>query len=181
MDAALGLVPPAPAAGTRLALRLFFTPLPTKAIARRRPVPAPWRAQRFPFEGGHVVLWRRPDVEAADRGRPVVLLVHGWAGDAMQMRPLGDALAQAGFAPLLLDFPGHGRSDGWRSLRRIRPPLGLKREAMTDTTENPILELDAIDTYYGPVQAHFGLSLKVGKGEIVSLLGGNASGKSTTM
>jgi len=52
---------------------------------------------------------------------------------------------------------------------------------MTDKTENPILELEAIDTYYGPVQAHFGLSLQVGKGEIVSLLGGNASGKSTTM
>ncbi len=52
---------------------------------------------------------------------------------------------------------------------------------MTNTTDNPILELDAIDTFYGPVQAHFGLSLHVGKGEIVSLLGGNASGKSTTM
>ncbi|MCU4182070.1 ABC transporter ATP-binding protein [Bosea sp. BH3] len=52
---------------------------------------------------------------------------------------------------------------------------------MTDKTENPILELEAIDTFYGPVQAHFGLSLHVGKGEIVCLLGGNASGKSTTM
>ncbi|CAN7198853.1 ABC transporter ATP-binding protein [Bosea sp. LjRoot237] len=45
----------------------------------------------------------------------------------------------------------------------------------------PVLELRAIDTFYGPVQAHFGLSLHVGKGEIVCLLGGNASGKSTTM
>lgn len=52
---------------------------------------------------------------------------------------------------------------------------------MTTTTENSILELDTIDTFYGPVQAHFGLSLHVGKGEIVCLLGGNASGKSTTM
>jgi branched-chain amino acid transport system ATP-binding protein len=52
---------------------------------------------------------------------------------------------------------------------------------MTTTTEDPILELDTIDTFYGPVQAHFGLSLHVGKGEIVCLLGGNASGKSTTM
>jgi pimeloyl-ACP methyl ester carboxylesterase len=44
-----------------------------------------------------------------------VLLVHGWAGDALQMRPLGDALAAAGFAPVLLDFPAHGRSAAWRS------------------------------------------------------------------
>jgi branched-chain amino acid transport system ATP-binding protein len=51
--------------------------------------------------------------------------------------------------------------------------------AMSET--DPILELKAIDTFYGPVQAHFGLSLHVGRGEIVCLLGGNASGKSTTM
>lgn len=48
-------------------------------------------------------------------------------------------------------------------------------------TDTPILELRDVDTFYGPVQAHFGLSLHVGKGEIVCLLGGNASGKSTTM
>jgi branched-chain amino acid transport system ATP-binding protein len=43
------------------------------------------------------------------------------------------------------------------------------------------LSLSAIDTFYGPVQVHFGLEIAVGAGEIVSLLGGNASGKSTTM
>ena len=44
-----------------------------------------------------------------------------------------------------------------------------------------LLRLDGIDTFYGPVQVHFGLSLRVAQGEIVCLLGGNASGKSTTM
>ena len=45
----------------------------------------------------------------------------------------------------------------------------------------PLLRLDRINTFYGPVQAHFDLSLQVGRGRIVCLLGGNASGKSTTM
>ena len=44
-----------------------------------------------------------------------------------------------------------------------------------------LLELQGIDTFYGPVQVHFGLSLVVQPGQIVCLLGGNASGKSTTM
>jgi branched-chain amino acid transport system ATP-binding protein len=45
----------------------------------------------------------------------------------------------------------------------------------------PLLRLDRINTFYGAVQAHFDLSLEVGQGRIVCLLGGNASGKSTTM
>jgi branched-chain amino acid transport system ATP-binding protein len=45
----------------------------------------------------------------------------------------------------------------------------------------PLLTLDRINTFYGAVQAHFDLSLEVGEGRIVCLLGGNASGKSTTM
>ena len=48
---------------------------------------------------------------------------------------------------------------------------------MTDT----LLALEGVNTFYGPVQAHFDLNLTVGRGQIVSLLGGNASGKSTTM
>lgn len=44
-----------------------------------------------------------------------------------------------------------------------------------------LLELRGIDTFYGAVQVHFGIDLHVDTGEIVCLLGGNASGKSTAM
>ncbi len=44
-----------------------------------------------------------------------------------------------------------------------------------------LLSLSSVDTFYGAVQVHFGISLRVDEGEIVCLLGGNASGKSTTM
>jgi branched-chain amino acid transport system ATP-binding protein len=44
-----------------------------------------------------------------------------------------------------------------------------------------MLELQDVVTYYGPLRALKGVSLEVRQGEIVCLLGGNASGKSTTM
>jgi len=44
-----------------------------------------------------------------------------------------------------------------------------------------VLKLNDVDTFYGPIQALKKVSLTVGEGEIVSLLGGNACGKSTTM
>jgi branched-chain amino acid transport system ATP-binding protein len=44
-----------------------------------------------------------------------------------------------------------------------------------------LLELDAVDTYYGQIHILQGLTLSVGEGELVCLLGGNASGKSTTL
>jgi branched-chain amino acid transport system ATP-binding protein len=45
----------------------------------------------------------------------------------------------------------------------------------------PLLELDAVDTYYGAIHILQGVNLHVGTGELVCLLGGNASGKSTTL
>jgi branched-chain amino acid transport system ATP-binding protein len=48
-------------------------------------------------------------------------------------------------------------------------------------SEPVLLSLDGINTFYGPVQVHFDLSFAVGRSQIVCLLGGNASGKSTTM
>ena len=45
----------------------------------------------------------------------------------------------------------------------------------------PLLTLDAVDTYYGPIHILQGLTLQVRAGELVCLLGGNASGKSTTL
>jgi branched-chain amino acid transport system ATP-binding protein len=44
-----------------------------------------------------------------------------------------------------------------------------------------LLRLDGIDTFYGQIHILEQLQLEVGEGELVSLLGGNASGKSTTL
>jgi branched-chain amino acid transport system ATP-binding protein len=44
-----------------------------------------------------------------------------------------------------------------------------------------LLRLSDVDTYYGEIHILQGLSLEVGEGELVCLLGGNASGKSTTL
>jgi branched-chain amino acid transport system ATP-binding protein len=45
----------------------------------------------------------------------------------------------------------------------------------------PLLRLAAVDTYYGPIHILQGIELHVRAGELVCLLGGNASGKSTTL
>ena len=52
---------------------------------------------------------------------------------------------------------------------------------MSTNGNTPLLELDAVDTFYGPIHILQGLTLRVGRGELVCLLGGNASGKSTTL
>ncbi len=44
-----------------------------------------------------------------------------------------------------------------------------------------MLKLEHVTTYYGPIRALNDVNIKVGATEIVCLLGGNASGKSTTM
>jgi len=44
-----------------------------------------------------------------------------------------------------------------------------------------MLQIDNLLVSYGPVQILKGLSLKVPEGEIITLLGGNGSGKSTTL
>jgi len=47
--------------------------------------------------------------------------------------------------------------------------------------EAPILQLSHVDAYYGKTQVLFDLNIEIFKGELVCLLGGNASGKSTTL
>lgn len=44
-----------------------------------------------------------------------------------------------------------------------------------------LLEVENIHTYYGNIRALRGISLKVEKGEIVTLIGGNGAGKTTTL
>lgn len=44
-----------------------------------------------------------------------------------------------------------------------------------------MLDVAGIETFYGETQALFGVSLTVGKGEVVALLGPNGAGKTTTL
>src|SRR6266545_6618743 len=44
-----------------------------------------------------------------------------------------------------------------------------------------LLQLKGVDTYYGEIHILENVTLEVGEGELVCLLGGNASGKSTTL
>ena len=44
-----------------------------------------------------------------------------------------------------------------------------------------LLRLDSVTTYYGEIRILESVTIEVGEGEVVCLLGGNASGKSTTL
>ena len=45
----------------------------------------------------------------------------------------------------------------------------------------PMLKIDNIDVYYGAIHALKGISLEVNEGEVVTLIGANGAGKSTTL
>lgn len=66
--------------------------------------------------------------------------------------------------------------------------MTAQAQAATDTdqrhavpAEAPLLELEELHVFYGNIEALKGLSLTVNKGEIVTLIGSNGAGKSTTL
>ena len=70
-----------------------------------------------------------------------------------------------------------------RDERARRPGLPRAEGAGHEVSANgaPLLRLSAVDTYYGPIHILQAVDLEVRPGELVCLLGGNASGKSTTL
>ncbi len=57
--------------------------------------------------------------------------------------------------------------------------MAVTEPSTTDKT--PLLEVEDIHTYYGSIEALKGISLTVYEGEIVTLIGSNGAGKSTTL
>jgi branched-chain amino acid transport system ATP-binding protein len=58
-------------------------------------------------------------------------------------------------------------------------PMTMPADAGPST--ETLLELDDIHVFYGNIEALKGVSLTVGRGEIVTLIGSNGAGKSTTL
>ena len=52
---------------------------------------------------------------------------------------------------------------------------------MSETKNLPLLKVNDIHVYYGAIHAIKGISLEVNEGEIVTLIGANGAGKSTTL
>lgn len=50
-----------------------------------------------------------------------------------------------------------------------------------EMVKKPVLKFEHVDAYYDNIQVLYDINLDIYKGEIVCLLGGNASGKSTTL
>jgi len=55
------------------------------------------------------------------------------------------------------------------------------RGGVTVKVGEPLLELDAVAVSYGGIQALRGITLSVGRGEVVALIGANGAGKTTTL
>lgn len=71
-------------------------------------------------EGHPVIPGAEPWSYAPDDARTGVVVSHGYTGNPNATRPLGEALAEEGFAVEVIRLPGHGTS--WRDLARLRYP-----------------------------------------------------------
>jgi branched-chain amino acid transport system ATP-binding protein len=87
------------------------------------------------------------------RGEREGPIAEGWEGE------VGDATTNRATSP---------------TSPRPSPPPGAERE-------DPLLEFRGVDTHYGDLHVLKSVDYRIAAGEIVCLLGGNASGKSTTM
>ena len=52
---------------------------------------------------------------------------------------------------------------------------------MSTASDRPVLEINNLETFYGPIMALRGVSLRLMEGQIVSILGANGAGKSTLL
>lgn len=110
----------------RAAFHLFCTPLGHARIDERNPALARAKAIFAQAELSHVthgsgsVRVARFVPAGASRGR--VLLLHGWASQALFMAGFAQKLVAQGFEVLAPDFPAHGGSSG----RKLNFPLAVE-------------------------------------------------------
>ena len=116
------------------------------------------------MDGGHIIAQGDPDDV---RRAPQV--VEAYLGKRRELH----VTRTRGQADVLTKQNAIEREDGAAQAAPVLASEQLARESL--------LRLDRVNVHYGQVHALQDVSLDVPRGAIVSLLGGNASGKSTTM
>ncbi len=97
-----------PAAGARLAYRLWFTSPRFAEPARERRWRKTSHAWFLEHEFGPLAVYQWGQ-------GPAVVLVHGWSGRGTQLGAFVEPLITRGFSVVAFDAPGHGRSGGTRT------------------------------------------------------------------
>src|SRR5581483_7989968 len=64
---------------------------------------------------------------------------------------------------------------------RSSAPISAGAPPLPEPSVSPLFEFRGVNTHYGDLHVLKAVDYRIDEGEIVSLLGGNASGKSTTM
>lgn len=118
------------------------------------------------MDGGRIIAYGEPDEV---RNNPQV--VESYLGKRREIRK---TMVATGQKDILAKQNAIEADD---AVAKVEEPASKSAEQR----EPALLTLDNVDVYYGQVHALQGVSIEVPKGAIVSLLGGNASGKSTTM
>lgn len=117
------------------------------------------------MDGGKIIAYGEPDEV---RNNPQV--VESYLGKRREIRKTTVASGQKDI------LAKQNAIEADDAIAKVEEPTGGKAGK-----QSALLTLDNVDIYYGQVHALQGVSIEVPKGAIVSLLGGNASGKSTTM
>ena len=90
---------------------------------------------------------------------------------------LADRITRAGLRPR----HRHRHARGHPRQRGGAPGLSRRRATGAAMPDAPLLEVEAIEAGYGRSQVLFGLSLGIAPGEMVTLMGRNGMGKTTTV
>ena len=63
----------------------------------------------------------------------------------------------------------------------IEMDSGMGKQDGREQPKTPLLQVDDLHAWYGAAHILHGVSVQVGRGEVVALMGRNGAGKSTTL
>ncbi|NVJ65582.1 MAG: alpha/beta hydrolase [Gammaproteobacteria bacterium] len=80
---------------------------------------------RLPFSQGEFEIAYLPSLKASDNPAPVIMLAHGNGNIMDSWAPSMDLMRNKGFAVVLVEYPGYGRSQGKPSYQSIKETMAI--------------------------------------------------------